>query len=226
MSVALKDFSFEITFEEILEKLHLPADSEYVDELRFVYDQAIAVAKPKALYSRLPVSEISDTSVRVGDTTFTSSTLANRLKEHKYVFAYIATCGAELDSIIEKGENVLQDYALDVIKEHILFDGKRQFDEYLIKQYDLKGIAGMSPGSGTQQLWAIEELKPLFAEIGDVENQIGVVLTDSCLMLPNKTISGIIFDSDKPFISCVFCPRKTCEKRQAEFTGNFADGMH
>jgi len=226
MSITLKDFSFEITFEEILEKLHLPSDSEYVDELKFVYDKAVNVASPKALYAKLPVSEVTEDAVIVGDTIFKSPTLTNRLKEHKYVFAYIATCGVELDSIIEKGQNVLQDYALDVIKEHILFDGKRQFDEYLIKKYELKGIAGMSPGSGTQQLWAIEELKPLFAEIGDVEKEIGVVLTDSCLMLPNKTIAGIIFDSDKPFISCVFCPRKKCEKRQAEFSGNFADGMH
>jgi len=226
MSIALTDFSFEITFDEILEKLHLPSDSEYVDELMFVYNKAINVASPKALYARLPVSEISDNSVRVGDTNFTSTTLAKRLREHEYVFAYIATCGAELDTFLEKGNNVLQDYALDVIKEHILFDCKRQFDEYLIKEYELKGIAGMTPGSGTQQLWAIEELKPLFAEIGDVENQIGVILTDSCLMLPNKTIAGIIFDSDKPFISCTFCPRKNCEKRQAEFSGNFADGMH
>jgi hypothetical protein len=226
MSIALTDFSFEITFEEILEKLHLPADSEYIDELKFVYDKAINVAKPKALYVRLPVSAVTEDSVCVGHTTFQCSTLSNRLGKHKYVFAYIATCGAELDSFLEKGNNVLQDFALDVIKEHLLFDCKRQLDEYLIKQYELKGIAGMTPGSGTQQLWAIEELKPLFAEIGDVENQIGVVLTDSCLMLPNKTISGIIFDSDKPFISCVFCPRKNCEKRLAAFSGNFADGMH
>ncbi len=226
MSIILKDFSFEITFDEILEKLHLPSDSEYVGELKFVYDQAVRVANPKVLYSRLPVSDVTLNSVCVGNTTFTSSTLANRLKKHKNVFAYIATCGAELDSVIEKGNNVLQDYALDVIKEHILFDCKRQFDEYLIKKYKIKGIAGMSPGSGTQQLWAIEELKPLFAQIGDVEVKIGVILTDSCLMLPNKTIAGIIFDSDKPFISCVFCPRKTCAKRQAEFSGNFADGLH
>jgi hypothetical protein len=69
-------------------------------------------------------------------------------------------------------------------------------------------------------------LKPLFKLIGDAESEIGVVLTDSCLMLPNKTIAGIIFNSDKPFISCIFCPRKNCEKRQAEFSGNFADGIH
>lgn len=225
-SIVLKDFDFEITFDEILEKLHLPADSEYIDELKFVYDKAIQVAHPKAYYAKCLVSDITQDTVCVGGTTFASSTLANILGEHEHAFPYIVSCGAELDSIIEKGQNVLQDFTLDIIKEHILFDGKRQFDEYLIKKHELQGIAGMTPGSGTQQLWAIEELKPLFKLIGDAESEIGVVLTDSCLMLPNKTISGIIFNSDEPFISCVFCPRKHCEKRQAEFSGNFADGLH
>lgn len=225
-SIVLNNFDFGVTFDEILEKLHLPADNEYIDELKFVYDKAIRVANPKAYYARCLVSDATQETVSVGGTIFTSSTLAHILGEHEHVFPYIVTCGAELDCIIEKGSNILQDFTLDIIKEHILFDCKRQFDEYLIKEHELRGIAGMAPGSGTQQLWAIEELKLLFKLIGDAESEIGVVLTDSCLMLPNKTISGIIFNSDKPFISCIFCPRKNCEKRQAKFSGNFADVLH
>jgi hypothetical protein len=70
--------------------------------------------------------------------------------------------------------------------------------------------------------WPIEEQAPLFKLLGDVETSIGVQLTDSLLMLPAKSISGIFFPTEISFISCQLCPRKRCESRKAKFDDKLA----
>ena len=75
----------------------------------------------------------------------------------------------------------------------------------------------MRPGSGDASLWPIEQQKALFALLGNVEQAIGVRLTDSCLMVPNKTTSGILFPAEVDFRSCEVCHRETCPSRHAPF---------
>jgi hypothetical protein len=73
----------------------------------------------------------------------------------------------------------------------------------------------MSPGSLPN--WPITEQKPLFSLIGKTEELVGVRLTDSMLMLPRKSISGIVFPTEVTFSSCQLCPRERCEGRKAPY---------
>jgi len=79
----------------------------------------------------------------------------------------------------------------------------------------------MAPGSLVD--WPIEEQAPLFKLLGDVENSIGVKLTDSLLMLPAKSISGIYFPTEVSFFSCQLCPRQRCESRKAKYDPGLAE---
>jgi hypothetical protein len=47
-----------------------------------------------------------------------------------------------------------------------------------------------------------------------------VKLTDSFLMIPNKTVSGFLFSTEKDYRSCKICRRKNCPGRSAEFDEN------
>jgi hypothetical protein len=75
----------------------------------------------------------------------------------------------------------------------------------------------MSPGSGDVNVWPIEQQRELFELLGDVRGQIGVELTDSFLMVPNKTVSGIHFPAEKDFRTCQVCHRENCPSRGAPF---------
>jgi len=75
----------------------------------------------------------------------------------------------------------------------------------------------MHPGSGDVDLWPIQQQKELFALLGDIPGQIGVELTDTCLMIPNKTVSGIQFPTEQDFRSCQVCRRSVCPNRAAAF---------
>jgi hypothetical protein len=79
----------------------------------------------------------------------------------------------------------------------------------------------MAPGSLTD--WPLREQRPLFALLGDTEALVGVRLTDSCLMLPNKSVSGIRFPTEKHFESCQLCPRPDCPGRRAPYDADLYD---
>ena len=75
----------------------------------------------------------------------------------------------------------------------------------------------MSPGSGDAVIWPIEQQRNLFALLGDGSQQIGVQLTDSCLMIPNKSVSGIRYPTEIDFHTCQVCHREDCPGRIAPF---------
>lgn len=75
----------------------------------------------------------------------------------------------------------------------------------------------MAPGSGAADVWPITQQKTLFAIFGNVEELIGVKLTDSCLMIPIKSVSGIFFPTIAKFESCMLCPRDVCPRRRAPY---------
>ena len=58
---------------------------------------------------------------------------------------------------------------------------------------------------------------PLFSLIGDAEAAIGVRLTDSFLMLPTKSVSGIRFTAGSDWENCMLCPRPVCPNRRAKY---------
>ena len=89
-----------------------------------------------------------------------------------------------------------------------------------MSKYAINGLSSMSPGSLSD--WPIEEQKPLFSILGDVETAIGVTLTENFLMVPTKSISGIYFPTDLPFYNCQLCSRKNCDSRKARFDKTLA----
>ena len=62
--------------------------------------------------------------------------------------------------------------------------------------------------------------------MGNVTDAIGVELTESCLMLPNKTSSGITFATEVDFRTCQLCHRPECSHRSAAFDQQLWDSVH
>ncbi len=78
----------------------------------------------------------------------------------------------------------------------------------------------MAPGAGAGDDWPITQQKELFSLFGGrekVEELIGVRLTDSFLMVPIKSVSGIFFPTEIRFESCQICPREQCIGRRAAY---------
>ena len=103
----------------------------------------------------------------------------------------------------------------DAIKAMALSVAVRHCDSYIADTFHPSKTARMSPGSLAD--WPLPEQRPLFHLLGDPEAAIGVRLTDSFLMVPNKSVSGIRFPTEESFESCQLCPRPDCPNRRARY---------
>ena len=133
------------------------------------------------------------------------------------MFAYVTTCGREADEIETPQGDVLAEFWLDTIKADLLSASTRYLNKLLQRRYKLGKTAVMNPGAGDATVWPIEQQAELFSLLGDVEGLIGVRLTDSFLMLPNKSVSGIRFPTEIDFQSCQLCHRENCPGRRSPF---------
>ena len=79
----------------------------------------------------------------------------------------------------------------------------------------------MNPGSLPD--WPIQQQRPLFQLLGDPNTAIGVELTASYLMEPNKSVSGIRFPTEERFESCMLCPRQDCPGRRSAYDPELYD---
>ncbi|MCS7181453.1 MAG: vitamin B12 dependent methionine synthase [bacterium] len=212
----LKDFKSEIDKEILLEGLKIEKDIEDEREFLNLVEIAKKIGKPKAVYIEGFIEEKRDDSVIINGVKFTSIVLRKNLENVEKVFVFIATCGIELNQINFK-DDILKDYWWDTIKGYFLEIARKNLFEYLQERYFLKKVISMSPGASEKYVWPIEQQKELFSLFGDVESLIGVKLTESYLMIPNKSVSGFLFSTEKDYKSCKICRRKNCPGRIAEF---------
>lgn len=174
---------------------------------------AHSVGRPKAIYRVSYVDSRDGDSVRIDDVTFKSRVLRVNLDPVERVFPYVVTCGRELDEIAVASDDLMRSYCLDTIKRVVLDSARSYLENHLTRTYALGQMSRMSPGR--LEDWPITQQKELFSLLGDVEALIGVTLTNSFLMVPTKSVSGIYFPTEVTFESCQLCPRERCEGRKA-----------
>ena len=211
----LDEVPFEPSWSALAKRLRIKPESRHVAELQGILDEAKAIARPKALYRLAYIETKGEASVIVDGVTLTSRVLRVNLEAAHRLFAYVATCGMELQTWGDSLDDMLHRYWVDAIKEMALGSALQAMAHHLSTCYDLGRTATMAPGSLAD--WPIREQRPLFRILGDPEAAIGVQLTDSFLMIPNKTASGIRFPTEERFESCQLCPRDACPGRRAAF---------
>jgi hypothetical protein len=221
----LADIPFELDIDALLKKNHIEEGTDDAINFQSLVDTVGKLGKPKSLYKECFIDKKGTDIVSIGDTTFRSHVLRNKLDAVERVFAYVATCGRELDGIEIPQEDFLEKYWLDTIKQTLLGFSRGYLNEHLLRKYKIGKTASMQPGSGDTTVWSIEQQKELFSIFGDVEGLIGVRLTDSFLMLPNKSVSGIIFPTEIDFKSCQLCHRENCQGRSAPFDEDLWESM-
>ena len=212
----LDDIPVTVTLEKAVEWLKIE-EAEDIELISGLFETAKAIANPKALYREAFVEEISGRNVRINGVDFESDVLAMNLKDIHRVFAYVCTCGIEVDDWSHNEKDYVVSLWLDMIKEMFLHDAGAFLTEHLKNSYQFGQLASVNPGSGNIENWPISQQKPLFAMIGGVKSEIGVTLTDSFLMVPTKSTSGLYFPSETGYSNCALCTRENCVGRRAAF---------
>ena len=217
----LNSIPVNLDLEAVLKRMHVRNKSEsIIKNVQEMLEVARPIAKPKAIYEISYVDNKNGDSLDVGDVRFTSRVLRVNLNEVGRVFPYVVTCGRELDEINIPSDDFIKGYYLDQIKETAVILARQYLEDYLKRNYALGQMSRMAPGAGAGDDWPIIQQKELFSIFGGrekVEELIGVRLTDSCLMIPIKSVSGILFPTEIKFEACQLCPREKCIGRRAAY---------
>ena len=214
---------------EILDSLPVELSVEEVKDRLRAIDQGLvqnllAVAKPlisaKAVYQVCYIEEKYEDAIIIDGIRFTSRVLRKNLDKVERVFPYIVTIGKGLEEKADDCSDLLEKYYLDTLGNIALIKARKHLENHLRSKFAISGLSFMGPGS--LQDWPLEEQRPLFSILKSAKETIGVKLTESLLMIPRKSVSGIYFPTELTFYSCQLCPRERCGGRKASYNEGLA----
>ncbi|WP_020613265.1 vitamin B12 dependent-methionine synthase activation domain-containing protein [Sediminispirochaeta bajacaliforniensis] len=207
---------FTIPFETLARRVRLDLAPDMEGSLRGLLETALKIARPRGIWMTTYIEKRDDQGFSSGGERFSSSLAARNVAAVHRIFPYLVTCGPEFDEMELPGTDMLEGFWLDEIKELALGAALKAVRTDLRTTHKTTTIHSMNPGSGNIDVWPIEEQRPLFRLIGeDAQRWSGVTLTDSLLMVPNKSISGFFFTGTSNYESCAYCDRHDCPDRRA-----------
>ena len=224
MPLALKDFTYSFNELEISVALVEEAMGYGKGQSPEPFPEMIASAieqsadlcniKGSLLISDRFSLDHSETITIEGIPFLVGKKIVRQLKNAEGGALYICTAGAGLGErskeLLAVGD-LVEGYILDVIGSltvEAATDKIQESFEYELTNYGKKNTNRYSPGSCG---WALKDQKPFFGLFP--YNHCGILLSDSCLMDPIKSVSGIIgFGTNirKTAYECHLCELDTC----------------
>ncbi|MDK2896422.1 MAG: hypothetical protein PWP04_542 [Candidatus Atribacteria bacterium] len=211
----LQNIPAKIDRKKLLSSLHLKEETEDGQRVLELAHEAEKIANPKGLARVADIDSKHEDKVVIEGITFPSRVMAINLKDAYRVFPFVATCGRELEQWAKSLPDFLEQFWATQIQEIVLQEAHRFLQAYLKQEFQIKKLSSMNPGSLGD--WPMEEQRKLFTLLGDTYQKVGVELTESFLMVPMKSISGIFFPTQVDFENCQLCSRSHCPGRRAPF---------
>lgn len=203
--------------EEAVARLRFDPARAGFPSLDALLDLARRLIRPRALFDVAFVGAKGESTVEVGGVAFVSPVLRRNLEKTNKVFPYVLTVGPDLERAAAVQGDLLKQYYLEGLADMALEKAHSRLAAELGQRFGLGPLSNLSPGS--LEDWPLTEQPKLFALLGDTEKLAGVRLTESLLMVPRKSVSGLLFPSEEGFVACRLCDRPRCQGRKAPYDG-------
>lgn len=138
----------------------------------------------KGIYSFFQSSTYKE-KIRIKDIEFYSSFLAKRFKHAEELGLFIATIGAGIEEKANS-DDTFSNFIYNCIGSEYAESAANAMHKFIEKEKGYK-MSRYSPGYND---WDIKEQKKLFKLVPG--EKIGVILQDSCIMTPEKSVSAVI----------------------------------
>jgi len=218
--IVLDNIPWKVDVNRLLERFRLQPGSQDAMRVEELAREAQEIGRPKVLYKEAHIDDRGEDYVVVDGIKLTSRILSINLEHVHRVFPYVATCGTELEEWSKAMDDILESYWVEGIKEMALAEASMAFDKHLEENFRPGKTSSMNPGS--LEDWPITQQTQLFRILDDPKRYIGVELTDSYLMVPMKSVSGIRFATQVDYVNCKLCTRENCPNRRAPYDPEFA----
>jgi len=213
--------SAEIDFPALCAALRVRERSDDEFELRAMAAEISAVAQPKALYAMAFIEAKGEDYIIADGTRFTSRVMRVNLEDAHRCFPFVCTSGREAEAWAEAQSGFMRRFWADALNQAVLHAAALALQRHIQDRYQPGSVSMMNPGSLAD--WPLREQRSLFSLLGNVREAIGVELTKSLLMVPTKSVSGILFPAEESFASCQLCPRELCPNRRAPYDPELYD---
>ncbi|NLK14722.1 MAG: methionine synthase [Spirochaetales bacterium] len=216
---------FDIPFQIDMNRYKQAIRYEYLDDARneaiLLLEIASKRLNPKVMLIEAFIDRhLNDGNVPViaiGDIRFHGKALRALDGVHR-IIPYIATCGDGMEDFDLSAMDMLAPYWLDELKSQALDQARKALRSLCNELFGIRRALSLNPGSGNVDIWPIEELQELFCLFGPDHRKVGVSLSQRSLMIPNKSIAGLLFaNSEVDYESCAHCERANCPNRRVPF---------
>ena len=197
---------------------NLVPDRPFLDMIDVMLDELSGFCMPEYGYVVLPGKRIDNVNLQIAGTMLQpGKIITSSLREADHFAVFVATVGKEFDRwnrTIQPQDDIVRAYFADSLGSVLaeacvtVMLGKMEHD---MAEQDMFVSNSYSPGYCD---WMLIEQQKLFSFFP--ERFCSVTLTDSCLMLPVKSISGIVGigkDVKKRRYSCEICTMTHCVKK-------------
>jgi len=213
--VILNEIEFKPSVKRLMKKLRIKKGTSHEELVLSLVEGAQQVARPKAMYTIAGIEDRDKESVVLDGIRLQSRIMSVNLTDIHRVFPNIYSAGRELYDWKQSRDDFLERFYAEEISMMALRAAGDHLLSHLKEKFKLGKTSSMNPGS--LEDWPITAQPSLFKLLGDPLELIGVELTDTMLMIPNQSVSGIRFESEQDFSSCQLCPREVCSHRRAAY---------
>jgi len=207
-------FDFQLTAEEILKGQGInpeKASARLFENASDIIKEAHSLINPAAMYTIVEVTGFEDQTVFYEGGNFEGPLVKKALAGAEQLNIALCTIGIDLETRVQElmSEDPITAVALDGAGIAAVSRVSKTVEDIISKKAcDLDLELGMRAQPG-QEGWSIEQQRLVFSVLpGD---EIGVSLTESCLMIPRKSVSFIIprgKDLDSSVLPCDFCSKR------------------
>jgi hypothetical protein len=212
----------EISRKEILRYLgygNRESDEQITALVEEVLEELLKAASPKCIYRAFPLTLLPEDEIDFTVFHTKSRNLSKNLADCEEVLLFAATLGTGVDVLLHKYTRlqmsravIMQAAAAAVIEEYCDEENRK-----LKQEYEAKGLylrPRFSPGYGDFSLECQKEITTVL----ETPKRIGIMLTESLLMTPSKSVTAVMGVSKKPYRceikGCESCGKKDCAYRR------------
>ena len=200
-------------------------DTETSRVTEYLLSESAQFLRPQFKYIMLEGS-LSDDMMQLtlqgpaGPVTFDAGKIICRqLRGAQRYVVFVATVGTgyfQWTDAVKRRDDMFQTYVMDCVGSQIVESVADYMETVLQKEIDPSGFKRTNRFSPGYCGWHVSEQPKLFSLFSEPK-PCGIELTESCLMLPVKSVSGIIgIGPDVRYLpyTCGICDIKDCYKRR------------
>ena len=174
---------------EILRYLHMGGatpDATLAERIDAVEAEILAAARPRHLADLVTLDILENLECLVGPLTLRSAALRRALRDAKRAYLFAATLGHEVDRLLRR--YAATDSADLLIAQAAATAVLERYADEACEALEGPQTPRFSPGYGDLPL----EVQRDFLAAVDGQRRLGITLTDTCLMIPSKSVTAII----------------------------------